>query len=560
MRKSLFTLLMSFPLLAGAADPAFDAGASFGKGSASSGTDTLKNPGTVTSAIPGYTANPPEKGYYGGVSGGDGGLANKGQAALQGNDAAQSVISSGTTNPAPAIDPKAPLSPSARMRRARLTGSWMAAASSVHRRPCQNRRLITIPVAPMWLYQRPVPATHKLPAIMRIRCPRKLWSSRRRRWSLRKSMTTRLDLRCRWMNRGHHAGRFNHHIAKSSAGNPFFSSKLTFYGTSKTLKNVNNTFDVDVAQQVVPADGMLRGTLTNDVSDYIDQMMMSVMSSKYPNNDGLAKITATITIVTTVKVWVPSTTTPSVCPDSPGGKKTGSVCTIKGGDRQVVVDGVTQTVHSDCWQYTDTYLVSENTTGTCASLTSNAACTKASETCSEYIDGTCSHKDYIYQCQTVHSSTGLVCGGQYICKSGDCDDTNGAGDNGFDTAVAKLAGLASAAEDVRDQNSTINVRAFTGKAMMSCRKALRDSLTVVRTLAGDRTPDWRPVTMMRWPSARRKPRRSPSVWVTAAIVRCRRMLQKSQVYCVFDGKLARIIQEQGRRDQLGVKFGSGRQS
>ncbi len=26
---------------------------------------------------------------------------------------------------------------------------------------------------------------------------------------------------------------------------------------------------------------------------------------------------------------------------------------------------------------------------------------------------------------------------------------------------------------------------------------------------------------------------------------------------MFDGKLARIIQEQGRRDQLGVKFGSG---
>ena len=34
-------------------------------------------------------------------------------------------------------------------------------------------------------------------------------------------------------------------------------------------------------------------------------------------------------------------------------------------------------------------------------------------------------------------------------------------------------------------------------------------------------------------------------------------VQKSQVYCVFQGKLARIIQEQGRRDQLGVGFGSG---
>ena len=34
-------------------------------------------------------------------------------------------------------------------------------------------------------------------------------------------------------------------------------------------------------------------------------------------------------------------------------------------------------------------------------------------------------------------------------------------------------------------------------------------------------------------------------------------IQKKQVYCVFGGKLARIIQEQGRRDQLRVDFGSG---
>ena len=85
MKKLLSTVLMLFPLLAGAADPAFEAGASFGKGNASAGTGALKNPDTVTGAIPGYTANPPEKGYYGGVDGGDGGLANKGQAALQGN-------------------------------------------------------------------------------------------------------------------------------------------------------------------------------------------------------------------------------------------------------------------------------------------------------------------------------------------------------------------------------------------------------------------------------------------------------------------------------------------
>ena len=100
--------MMLIPFLTVAGDPAFEAGASFGKGNASAGTGALKNPGAVTGVIPGYTANPPEKGYYGGVDGGDGGLASKGQAALQGNNAAQSVISAGTKNPPPAIDPNAP--------------------------------------------------------------------------------------------------------------------------------------------------------------------------------------------------------------------------------------------------------------------------------------------------------------------------------------------------------------------------------------------------------------------------------------------------------------------
>ncbi len=38
MKKLLSTMLMLFPLLAGAADPAFEAGASFGKGKAPPGT------------------------------------------------------------------------------------------------------------------------------------------------------------------------------------------------------------------------------------------------------------------------------------------------------------------------------------------------------------------------------------------------------------------------------------------------------------------------------------------------------------------------------------------
>lgn len=109
MKKRLSAMLMLFRSWRGAADPAFEAGASFGKGNASAGTGALEKSRyrhRGNTAL--YLANPPEKGYYGGVDGGDGGLANKGQAALQGNDAAQSVINSGKTNPVPAIDPQAP--------------------------------------------------------------------------------------------------------------------------------------------------------------------------------------------------------------------------------------------------------------------------------------------------------------------------------------------------------------------------------------------------------------------------------------------------------------------
>lgn len=558
MKKLLITALILIPLLAVAADPAFDAGASFGKGSASAGTDTLKNPGAVTSAIPGYTANPPEQGYYGGVNGSDGGLSNKGQTALQGNDAAQSIISSGNTNPAPTIDPNAPFITIGKNAEGTADGIMNGSSQQCTQTTVSKSTFESYTCSADVAVSKTCTRDTQIDGHYEERVSSKTVVISPATIELNQLDDNTIEIVFPLNEPG--ATMLEGSVTTSqnnSVSNPFRGSTLTFYGTSKQLSSVNNTFDVAVGQKVVPDDGLLRGTLTNTVPSNIKQMMSGIMSASFPNNDNLAKITLTVTIVTTIKVWVPSTTTPSVCPDSPGGKKTGSVCSVKGGDRQVVVDGKPQTVHSDCWQYTDTYLVSENTTGTCASLTSNASCTRSGETCSEYVDGVCSHKDYTYQCQTVHSSTGLVCGGEYICKSGDCDDTNGAGDNGFDTAVAKLAGLASAAEDVRDQNSTIDVKAFTGKAM-SCRKAFAGFSNCCKDSGWGQDTGLAACNDDEMAIGKAKTKK-----ITVSVgERCDRQvagvcIQKSQVYCVFDGKLARIIQEQGRRDQLGVKFGSG---
>jgi conjugal transfer mating pair stabilization protein TraN len=176
-------------------------------------------------------------------------------------------------------------------------------------------------------------------------------------------------------------------------------------------------------------------------------------------------------------------------------------------------------------------------------------------TCSQQTGSYCEHETVSYECQKTYSSSGLVCGGDYFCKTGDCSDTNGAGDSGFDTAVAKLAGLASAGENVRDDQ--VNVRAFTGQAM-SCRKAFAGFNNCCKDSGWGADAGLAACNSDEMAIGKAKAKK-----VTVSVgERCDHKVlgacvQKSQVYCVFQGKLARIIQEQGRRDQLGVSFGSG---
>lgn len=549
-------LLVSTQAFADANSDAFNAGTSFGKANASQGTGSLKNPGAVTGAIPGYTANPPQSGYYGGVTGGDGGLSNKGQAALGSSDAGQTIIDSGTKNPVPIIDPDAPFITIGKQAEATSDGVLAGTSQQCTQTTVSKSTFEDYTCSADVAVSRSCVRDTQISGHYEERITTKLITSDAGTWRRELTEPTRIDFSFpveagATMREGKITVTLGKHSVSPQA------ATFNLLGQSTRLKNSSMTFSINVANQVVPDDGYLRGTLTSDSDWMMKQISDGMVTELNPGNTAGLMFKADITIVSTEKYWVSTTSTPSVCPDSPGGKSIGSVCSIPGGDRQVVVDGQTQTVHSDCWQYTDTYLVSENTAGTCASLIGNASCTKSNENCAEYIDGTCSHKNYTYQCQTVHSSTGLVCGGQYICKSGDCDDTNGAGDSGFDTAVAKLAGLASAAEDVKNEQSEINVRAFSGQTM-SCRKAGAGFSNCCKDAGWGQDTGLAACNSDEMALGKAKAKK-----VTVSVgERCDHevlgvCVQKSKVYCVFGGKLARIIQEQGRRDQLHVSFGSG---
>jgi conjugal transfer mating pair stabilization protein TraN len=102
------------------------------------------------------------------VDGGDGGLANKGQAALQGNDAAQSVINAGKTNPTPAIDPNAPFITIGKNAESTADGIMNGTSQQCKETTVSKSTFENFPAIGMWPPSRRAEEQPVSPGIMRI--------------------------------------------------------------------------------------------------------------------------------------------------------------------------------------------------------------------------------------------------------------------------------------------------------------------------------------------------------------------------------------------------------
>ncbi|MDD7997499.1 type-F conjugative transfer system mating-pair stabilization protein TraN [Kosakonia radicincitans] len=544
----LAALLFAGGALADANSDAFNAGAGFGKGNASQGTSSLSNPGAVTGSIPGYTSSPPESGYYGGVTGGDGGLSDKGQQALQNNDAGQTVIDSGTKNPSPVIDPNAPYITIGKGAES-TAGSVLDGTGS----QCTST---TVSKSTFENYT----CDRDVAVIQTCGRTASITGSYQDNYSY-KTVTIdsdKLDVSSYQVNWPMPAGTvysasMTYTFKKDEVySNGLLYLNITALGKFMTMYDNSGSYNIPGGQTFTQGQNL---TITFGNHDNNKDVVPGAWAQGKPYQ--IYHFVITIVFRTGTRVWVPQTTWSESC----GFDKTkalssaGSVCTDPGGTRTVTVDGKQYSQTNSCWAYTDSYVTATDSKGNCASLMSDPACTLSSHTCTTTESGVCTHQSETYQCQKTYSSSGLVCGGQYFCKTGDCSDTDGTGDSGFDTAVAKLAGLASAAEDVK--NDQINVKAFTGQAM-SCRKAFGGFSNCCKDSGWGQDTGLAACNSDEMALGKAKAKK-----VTVSVGdRCDHQVlgvcvQKSQVYCVFQGKLARIIQEQGRRDQLGINFGSG---
>lgn len=245
------------------------------------------------------------------------------------------------------------------------------------------------------------------------------------------------------------------------------------------------------------------------------------------------------------------------CPADMGDAvKMSEVCSDPGGTRSVTVGGKAYSLYSDCWGYTTQWNVFEDDTNTCQAYIDNPNCSEGTRTCTQKIGNLCVYSKLTYQCAHTVKSTGYICGSEFYCSDGSCSAMQAGQNQNFEAAVSQLAALAATGKDFAGMDPD-SVTAFTGKAM-ACRKSAAGFSNCCKSggwgqdagLAQCNTEEKEIGTG----KEKKLVVKVGSYCSKKVLGVC---LQQKEGYCVFDSKLARIVQEQGRRDQLGISFGSG---
>lgn len=345
--------------------------------------------------------------------------------------------------------------------------------------------------------------------------------------------------------------------------NKEWSYQLDWWGLNTGAKGGNRTWTLPGAPGTMLTEGAFgpqgmivhkkcMGGTHSHCSFYAESTYMWLLRGEH------ARMTLTLTMQVTEKTWAPDVVWTENCPfDKSEQVKTGSVCTDPGGDRTFTIGGKTYTLHSDCWQYTDTYVSQEADNGTCSTYMNNSACTVARTTCQESLNGTCLREQAVFSCEETAAGSAQLCGGQLVCADGSCDHIEHSNVNDFQAAVSGLAALAAAGEDVAALNG-VNVSAFTGKSI-SCRKAMAGFSNCCKDSGWGQSAGLASCNSEEKALGEAKSRKL-TIYVGSYCAH--KVLgvctEKKEGYCQFDSKLAKIVQEQGRRGQLGIGFGSGK--
>lgn len=524
---------------------AFSDGMSYGKGQQTTGTNAIQNfkPATV---IPGYSATPPEAGYYGGVTSPGVDLTGPGMNGLNTSEVGQSISESIKNTPADnKPSPDAPFISAG-------TGMQDNAETVIDPAPehCKEQNATYTEIT-----------THqcnRTPAV-ELSCTRTatIGGHFAEDWKL-ETVTYELSEQPSQVVGDNIVATVTPAISgeiaeayyswQNTSGNkPRFFMTISVLGTSITWHQKGG--ETNVGFKAVPS------VLTAGVP------FTSVHPRKVRDGSGKlsfkkhTQLTLRLVIKVKTQTWQPEVTWSEACPfDKSEEVLMNSVCTEPGGYKTVAMGGKEYQVYSECWKYQDTYVSQQADNGTCGEYMSNTACTVNGTTCLESLAGTCLSETATFSCEHKVSGTGMMCGGEFFCTDGSCAQGQTGTNNMFSQAVSTLAGVAAAGKDIADINAE-DAHAFTGSAQ-SCRKAMAGFSNCCKDSG------WGNDVGLASCSSEEKAlgtAKEKTLTVKVGSYCAHKVLgvclEKKESYCQFDSKLAQIVQDQGRKGQLGIGFG-----
>jgi conjugal transfer mating pair stabilization protein TraN len=231
------------------------------------------------------------------------------------------------------------------------------------------------------------------------------------------------------------------------------------------------------------------------------------------------------------------------------------ICVEPGGAR--IFEGVSVTL--PCWRYETTWECHEDSDNNCKVLREQG-CSQISAKCIKMFGDTCAVQEETYDCPTTQTGVakGLRIGDEFFCMSGDCSAVNPKSNKNFSQVAAYAAVINAAAEDVRQQN-TDTPRIFTGKVIECSR-----SITNAKNCCAD--CGWAKGLLGGCSSEEIELAKAKEAGLAVEAGNgsnheyCHNRVlgvctSYHKVYCVFPSKIARIVQVEGRRNQLGIGFG-----
>lgn len=221
-----------------------------------------------------------------------------------------------------------------------------------------------------------------------------------------------------------------------------------------------------------------------------------------------------------------------------------------------IINGIPVT--RDCWEESYHYICHGGSgIGNCQPLQSQG-CEQINTSCKEKKDDECTLYQQTYQCpvQACSNTANIACGdGKNYCLDGNCVDHNYQKSKDFAKGVSALSALADASKQLDPSSLQI----FSGHSSECSEIPVGFSNCCTESGWGQ------DAGLANCSTEEKKLHEAREKGVAVKIGRycsgsdpfpC---LEHSQVFCVFNSKLAKIIQEQGRKGQLNIDFGSAKE-